>query len=219
MSDQNPAGAPAPAAPPTTPASPPAPPAPPAPQVDPNKPPWLDDRLARAEKSARDALLADLGVTDQAAAKAAIAAAKAAADASKTAEQRAADATAEAAQQRREAERLLAITTEHASRMMFVLTAEQQKAVKDIAGDDPAAQLRAIGVLGPTWAKDAAATAATAPAAPVAPVTTGPGANAPAGAAPGSPPDHRAVYTTMRETNPFAAAAYGLSNPAAYDRK
>jgi hypothetical protein len=180
--------------------------------ADPN---WLRPRLAREVETARRALLAELGVTDPAAAKAAIADANAAAEAKKSAEQRALEASQRLTAEQGETARLRAITQEHAARMIGVLTPAQQAAVRELSPDtDPAGQLRAIGVLGPTWA--AAAAASVAPAAATttvpAPATTAPAATAPAGGVSTSEPDHKAVYRTTRTTNPFAAAAYGLEN-------
>lgn len=203
-------GAPAPAA-----TTAPATAAPQIPPADANAEPfWLKGRLERAEEQARKALLTELGITDPGAAKAALEAAKKAEEANKTAEQRAAELAQKLGTVQTEAERQAAVIQEYAARMFGVLTADQQGAVKAIAGDDPAAQLRAINALGPTWAKQAEA---AAPAPAPKPATTAPAPDAPAGAATGSPPDHRAVYSDMRSRNPFAAAAYGLENPSAYN--
>jgi hypothetical protein len=209
MSESDPQGTPAPAA---TPAEPVA-----APPVAPSSSSKLDltseqlgERLARAAESAQRKLLADLGVDDLAKAKAALDAAKASEEANKSAEQRALESASAAKSAQAEADRLRAIATEHAARMLGVLSAEQQSAVKAIAGDDPAAQLRAIGALGPTWVKQASADA------PPPPATTAPAPNAPAPTTAGSPPDHRAVYAAL---NPFERAAYGMSNPQVYDPK
>lgn len=215
-------------------AAPPAPAATP-PAVDPaTDPAWFKPRLEREALTARNKTLAELGVTDLAAAKAAIASASAAADANRSAEERALAATGQLTAARAENERLASITREHAGRMLGVLTAEQQSAVRALSPDtDPAGQLHAVSVLGPTWAASqaaietarAAATAAAnaaalAAAPPVAappvatpPATTAPGATAPAGGPAASPPDHKSVYQTARAANPFAAAAYGLANP------
>ncbi len=209
---------PAPASPPAAaPAPAPAPATPPAPEQEPG---WIKERLERAKGAAEKALLDQLGVTDPAAAKAAIEAARAAEEANKTAEQRAADAAAKLTQTEADRNRLNTVATEHAGRMMGVLTEEQQNAVKAIAGDDPAAQLNAIGVLGPTWAKQAdAAAAAAAEATRVAAAAAGtaPAAPQPGGGAPGSPPDTTATYTAMKAKNPFAAAAYGAQHSEVYD--
>lgn len=167
-------------------------------------------------------MLAELGITDPVAAKKALDDARAAEDAKKSQDTRIAEMNVQLTAEKAEKERLAGITREHAGRMIGVLTAEQQAAVRALAPDtDPAGQLNAIHVLGPTWAKAAdaapaatppAAAAPVAPAAAAPPVSTAPGATAPTGGAPTSPPDHRAVYQQSRATNPFAAAAYGLEH-------
>lgn len=57
------------------------------------------------------------------------------------------------------------------------------------------------------------------PAASPPPANTAPPPGAPPGNAPGSPPDHRAVYSQLTRTNPFKAAAYGLQNFGAVHTK
>lgn len=211
---------PAPAPPPAVVAAPPAPPVPaPAPTVDPNaEPPWLPDRLNRAKEIAKGELLKELGVDDPEAAKAAIAAAKAAAEAKKTAEQRAAELSEKLKGTQTEAEKHAALIREHAGRMLMALTPEQQKIITDFAGDNPAEQLRAVHHFAPTWNKPEPTPPVAAPP-PAPPANTSPPPNAPPGNAPGSPPDVRTIYMTQRQTNPFAAAAYGLSNPQVYENK
>ena len=219
MSDQQSAAGQAPAAPstsaqPAATAAPVAAPSAPASNEDPH---WLKPRLEQAKAS----VLRELGVDDVEAAKKALAEAKAKADAEKTAAEKAAEYKAKFDTEAAEKARLAATVAEHAARMLMGLTAEQQKAVKDIAGDDAAAQLRAIGALQPTWAAQratqAAEAAAAAPAA-VAPATTSPAPSAPNGAVT-SPPDHRAIYVELRRSNPFAAAAYAEQHPEAYAAK
>lgn len=217
------------------PAAPPAAAPAAAPAVDPAADPvWIKARLEREAVQARNRTLAELGITDVTAAKAAIASATAASEATKSAEQRALEASGRVTSLSAENERLASITREHAARMMAVLTPAQQAAVRASFPDaDPAGQLQAIGNFGPTWASaqaaiDAAnATAVAAEAARVAaltpppaaapaaapPATTAPGATAPAGGPTESPPDHKSVYAATRSKNPFAAAAYGLANP------
>jgi hypothetical protein len=173
--------------------------------------------------------LQELGVDDPEAAKAAIAAAKAADDAKKSAEQRAAELDGKLKSTQTEAQRNAAIIKEHAGRMLMALSAEQQKAITDFAGEDPALQLKAIHSFAPTWAKQEADKEAAAEAARLAaaatgvasapPATTSPAPNAPASSSPGSPPDAAALYTSARARNPFAAAAYGAANPQAYEIK
>jgi len=81
--------------PPVPPVLPPAPPEPPA-VTEVNNPAWLPDRLARAEASAVNKLLTDLGVKDAEALKSALAAAQVIEDEKKTDLQRMADELAEA---------------------------------------------------------------------------------------------------------------------------
>ncbi len=156
---------------------------------------WIGERLERE----RNKLLKDLGVTDMDAAKAAIKSANESAESKKSSEQKAVELTGKLAQIDAEKNRLLAITTEHAARMIGVLTAEQQAAVRNVAGEDPALQLKAVHALAPTWAKEAPTSSAPAPTAPAAIV-------------PGAPANVKTEYATMKQSNPFAAAAYGLKN-------
>jgi len=226
MSDEStPAGTPAPA-----PAPVPAPvvvaPAPtPAPVVDQSSDPaWLPGRLARASESAKAALLQELGVTNPDEAKSAIAAAKAAADAKKSAEERAAELAAQLNASKSHADKQAAYAREMAGRMLMALTGEQQKAVTDFAGDDPLKQYEAIKHFGPTWAAAEAAKEAAQKAAEEAakaakpPAQTSPAPGAPAGEVPTSPEDPKSVYQSTRSKNPFAAAAYGFTNPTVYER-
>ncbi len=205
-------------------------PAPVAPAVQPpvpdnTNPAWLPGRLEQAARTERDRLFTELGVANVEDAKAAVAAAKAAADAKKSAEERLAETTAALAATKTTAERHAAHVKEISGRMLMALAPEQQKAVTDFAGDDPEKQYQAIKHFGPTWAaaeqaKEAAAAALVAAAAvPAVAATTSPAPAAPSSETPTSPADPKSVYDTARATNPFRAAAYGLSNPAVYDSK
>lgn len=200
--------------PPAAGAAPAAPVVPPAAPTEPKvgDPDWLNGRIAQAKTSAaaeeRAKVLAELGVTNPDEAKTAIAAAKTAAEANKTAETRAAELKSKLDAETARSTSQGAIIAEMAGRQMGVLTAEQSKAVKDIAGEDAAAQLKAIAALQPTWGK---------PASPVVPVVvvpaavdTAPGHTAPNGNAGTSPPNQRGVYEQLQKTNPFAAAEHGL---------
>lgn len=180
------------------------------------EPEWLPKRIEQARKNAEAETLKALGVDSLDAAKSAIAAAKAKAESEKGYETRATEATAQAAALAAENARLLDSTKEYAARMMVGLTAEQQTAVKALAGEDPARTLSTISALAPTWANAEAAKAAAA--ASVVKPTTAPAAGAPNGAAPPAP-THRSTYEAMRITNPFAAAAYGDANPEVYEPK
>jgi transcriptional regulator with XRE-family HTH domain len=93
------------------------------------------------------------------------------------------------------------------------LTDEQRSAVETLGGDDPAALMKTIDALKPTWAAQAAAQqtpAAQTPAAPQATpaVDTAP----PRGSAPAdnntSPPDHKAIWQDLQTKNPFQASVY-----------
>ncbi|MFA5186316.1 MAG: hypothetical protein WC551_07575 [Patescibacteria group bacterium] len=209
------------ASPPPAPTAAPAPvataePTPAAHMPVPGEPGWLKSRLDQARQTERNAILAELGLTDMAAAKTAVDTASAAAN-----------YTARLAQ-------LEAVAKVQAGNMLMGLTEQQQAAVKALAGDDPAKQMQTIMALQPTWgppppltikSEDLATKMATAgtiaASSPPAPVQIVPGATtapppiAPAGAS-AAPPDHRAIYEVMSETNPFAAAEYGALHPEIY---
>lgn len=208
-------GAPAPQVidPSTVPAAPPAPAvAPAAPASAPSvEPAWLPERIAQAKRSAAAEALAAAGFDSPEAAKAAALAAKTAAEANKTAEQRAIDLKVEQETLKTKHDAQTAIVVEFAARQMMALTAEQQAAVKAIAGDDPGGQLKAITALQPTWGKPA-------PLAPPKAPDTAPGATAPADGTL-SQPEPRQVYDTLKSTNPFAAAEFARANPSVYDVK
>ena len=170
---------------------------------------WLNERIAQAKASAEQGLLKSLGVPSVDAAKAAIKAAQEKADAEKSAETRATELKAKADQLEAQSSSQLKVISEYAARQMIGLTAEQQAAVKAVAGDDPGQQLHAIQALAPTWAKaqeeqkvDLVSNTAPKPNAP------------PDGKQ--SAPNARDTYETMKRTNPFAAAAYAEANPDAY---
>lgn len=178
-------------------------------------PAWLKGRLDRERaKGAADALAAT-GFATPEEAKAAGVAAKVAADANKTAEQRAIEASAAAVASKATADSVLTVVKEHAGRQLGALTADQQAAVKAVAGDDAVMQLRTIDALRPTWA--APATPAAAVETVVAP-TTAPSGGAPNGSAP-APSNVRAQYEAMRATNPFEAAAFAQAHPEIYETK
>jgi hypothetical protein len=203
------------APPPVATVTPPAPVVPATTPADQADPAWLTSRLARERAKGASTALAAAGFASEADAKAAAEAAKTLADSKKTAETRAIELSQTAASEKARADGLFAIATEHAARMMFGLTPEQQAAVHAVAGDDPAQQLRTIGALSPTWAKPAPAAPVTTPAAPV---TTAPAGGAPSGTLP-APTDARGVYEATRSQNPFAAAMLGAANPKVYTPK
>jgi hypothetical protein len=168
--------------------------------------PWFKERLSRAEKQARDGLLAELGVSDPAKAKAAIEAAAKAEEANKTAEQKRVEAEQKATALEQENTELRGAVQTVAASKMAALTEAQREAVIVLAGDDPHAQVIAIDAMTPTWsakpAEKAAATTEKPKAASTAPAQTAPTATTT------SPPDRKAEYTRLKASNPHAAAVY-----------
>jgi hypothetical protein len=159
-------------------------------------------------------MLAELGITDVAAAKAALADAKAREEAGKTAEQRAAELAASLTSVQTEAQRHRAIIAEHAARMIGVLTPKQQELVKSFSGEDPGLQLSTIQKL----TDSGLLVIDEEPAAPPL-ANTAPPPNAPSGAPGTSPTDPKTEYARIGQTNPFRAAAYGARNPSVYSPK
>jgi hypothetical protein len=182
------------------------PPVPPAVKTDAEeKPPWLDERLARAREAAKKEAWKELGFESPEEAKKAGDERKAAAEAKKSeATKRAEAETALAAEKARVAELTSAVSA-HADSEMQKLTDVQRDAVKAAAGDDPTAQLKMITALRPTWG------GAAAPAAPVT-QDTAPGRTAPKDGGPTPPPDPKAVYESLKTSNPIVAARYALEN-------
>jgi len=140
--------------------------------------------------------------------------ARAAAEAEKTAAQQAAEAQARAATFQKERDDLHSTVSVYATAQLSALTPEQRTAVTTLAGDNPAAQLRAIEALRATWAAPAPAAPAPVVAAPPPPPPAAPPANTapPVGAPPaGAPPavvDHIEVLKSLEATNPVRAARY-----------
>lgn len=206
------APAPAPAATPPAAGSPP-PKADPPPKGDPD---WLKPRLESAQK----AVLTRHGIESEEQLQQRLAKLKELEDAQKT--------EAEKLQERAaRAEQLEQQLATYATAQMSALTAEQQAAVKAVAGEEPGRQLQAIEALRPTWGQPTAATlpapAGQSPAAPagtpparppVAPATTTHGAGAPPSGAP-PPEDPAAHFDWLQQYNPMAAAAHWQQNEAA----
>lgn len=195
----------------STPAAPPAavvlPPAP-APIEDHN-PPWLKGRLDQAKASA----LAELGITDPAKAKEALAAAAKAEEEAKSQGQKLGETAKLLEAERARSAEASAIVAQQVGEQMAALTPEQQAAIRALAPDtDPIAQLKQLRLAAAFRTAPAPVTTTTttppavAPGAPP-PATTAPPAAAPP-AAPGSPPDHKAEYQRLKATNPVKAAAY-----------
>lgn len=199
--------------PPATPAAPPTAPA--APAAAPPKAGDLPDEAlrqrlererAKGGEEAVQAMLSKLGVTSEADISAALTAFKAAQDAAKTTEEKLAELNLVKEQISAKTAQYETIIKARATAELSELTDEQTNAVKAIAGDDPAQQLKAIDALKPTWKQGP--TAAPEPAPPAPPADTAPARAAAPDATNQSPPDHKAVWEAMQKTNPFAAAAY-----------
>lgn len=202
-------------------AAPQAEPAPaiPAPAAQPDAPPpgdpnWLAPRLEQAKRTAENAILAQIGVKDAAEAKAALDAHKAALDAAKTEAERVAARIAEGDAAKARAAILETAVGTHADSELAKLDDAKRAAVVAIAGDDKAAQLRAIAALAPTWGASVATppAAVTPPAAPPAAATTAHPPNAPAPAATSqSEVDHKAVFDGLVKAGKGAAASRYLN--------
>lgn len=213
--------------PPAAPAPAAAPPAPPpvvaapadADPGDGSLPKWVAARLEQAKRVAATEVLRSIGAETPEQAKAAVERAKAAADAEKSAADKAAEATARAALLQKERDDLHSTVGVYAAAQLSALTAEQRAAVVALAGDSPAAQLRTLDALRPTWtaappAGNAPPVATSPPVAPpapaplAAPANTAPPQGAPPAGAPPAQVDHLAVLKTLETTNPIRAARY-----------
>lgn len=194
----------------------------------------LDEARTAEAKRAAEQFAADLGIP-LADAKKIIADAKAKDDAQKSEVQKLTEQLAA------EKARLVQFdaykqTVEGRAGIEFAALSDAQKAaVETLAGADPAARLRTIDALRPTWAAaeakavadaqakavaDAAATKAAEEAAkktaPLpAPASTTPAAPPPPPAAPGQPTNHLAVYQSLQQTNPAMAAKYHATHAPA----
>ncbi len=192
-------------------AQPAAPSAPQATQqtADDQNPPWLKGRLDRERDTVTRQLLAELGVTDAKDAKASIDALKKLQEAQKTEEQRLREQAARVQPLESEVASLKAAVAAQAAETLAALTDAQRAAVRDIAGDDPAAQLRTIVNLRKSGMLAAPASATTqqapAPVPPPASTTAAPAAPTSGGI---SPPNHLQTWMEMRKTNPILAAHY-----------
>lgn len=181
----------------------------------------LKARLDQAKETARRELLAELGVTDQAAVKAALDQAKATEESKKSDAQKLAELTARVTLQ---TEALMGVV----ERTKAGLTDEQKAAVTAIAGQDTALWLKTYNALAATWAKPAVSTpaapaapvaGATPPAVPAVPASTAPTGGAPTPPSTTSPVDHSAVYQGLLQSNPFYAAGYLLQHPTAATKR
>lgn len=199
----------APVAPPAAAPAAPPPPAAAAAAASDGEPNWLPARLERERK----AVLKALGVENVDDAKAALAELAAKRDADKSAAQKAAELDAALKATKAENEALSTALAAHVKGALEPLTDAQRAAVLALAPDDPAAQLRALEALRPTWASPASAPpAVAAPPTATPPADTSAGRSAPNDGAATSPPDHKAIHAELEKTNPVAAARYAVAH-------
>lgn len=183
----------------------PAPAAKPAGTPPGDEPAWLGPRLERE----RAKVLKDLGIESPEEAKKAIEAARAAAEAQKSDAQKRGELETTLKNERAEKQAMAEALGAYAKSQMGALTEAQRNAVVAVAGEDPAKQLKTIDALRPTWA---GAAAPAAPADPPPPKNTAPAPAAPKDGAPSPPPDAKAIYETLKATNPILASRYALAN-------
>jgi len=158
---------------------------------------------------ARTALLKELGIDNLDAGKAAIASAKAADEAKKSDAERA--ATSKTALEKAQADLAEATSTmsEVAKATLEGLTEEQKATVLELAGDDPARQIKTVNTLKKSWASSPPQTAPALAAVPnTAPTQPAPKDNGNTGSA----PDPQAIFVELMKTNPFAGTRYGEAN-------
>lgn len=158
----------------------------------------LDEERGKTEQR----ILKALGVEKIDDVKAVLESARKAEDAKKTEAEKLLSRIGELEPAAKKAAEYEAVIKERATVEMQALTDAQRTAVTAIGGDDPAAQLRAITALRPTWATSEPAKTDPKPA------TTAPATAAPAPAPTTQPTNHRAVYEQMKQTNPMQAAQY-----------
>jgi hypothetical protein len=171
----------------------------------------LSKRVEQAKNVARAELLAELGITDTAAAKQALDAHAAAVEAAKTRDQKLAELELHVKAQTE-------ALASSVARITPSITAEQKAAIEALAGKDPAAWLRTYNALSPTWVApaptsgaDATASANDTAGAPAVAASTSVNTPAPSPAGNVSPPNHAVTYKRLSSTNPFAAAAYSVT--------
>jgi hypothetical protein len=205
----------------TTPQGTPAPPVPAAPASSAGQPPpaapsddkislsqqALNERLARAKRSALDEALKELGVDNLEAAKGAVAKARELEEAKKSEIEKFSEKVKALEPEAKKAKDLSDRLARYADAELSKLTEPQKAAVLAIAGEDKARALDTIEALRPTWAAAPAAASATLPA----PAKTT--ASGPAPAATAAPTiDHKAVYEALKAEHPMKAAQYALAH-------
>jgi hypothetical protein len=139
-------------------------------------------------------------------------------EANKTLEQRVAEREAELKASRERSSGLLETIKQRAYAEMALLNEGQRSAVARLAGDDHAAQLRAIDALWPTWQAQEKTPEKPAEQPKPPPIQTAPAPSAPGAGIPAAPVDHHAKYLELKAKNPIAAARYARMNPSAYSK-
>jgi len=180
------------------------------------EPTWIKARLEQAERATQAKILKELGSTDFAEVKTAMADLAARREAQKTAEQKAAELGARLSSVEQEKATLAEALKGYAASQLEGLTETQREAVVEVAGEDPAAQLKAIKVMSKTWS---AKPSAEAPAAKAPVANTSAGRNAPAANGSSTPLPIKSQYAALRETNPWAASRLGDQHPDIYGKK
>lgn len=177
----------------------------------------LDAVRDRAASDARAALLAEIGVTDASEAKRLMAEAQAAADAQKSELEKLTDRANAMSVQLSKAEQAGVALKAYADAELAALSEERSAAVREVAGDDPAAQLRALVAMRKTWApaKPEATEEPTPQQAPVKPASTTPTTGGPPEAGATTPINHRERFLQLKAKNPYLAAEYLNAHGAA----
>lgn len=210
---------------------------------DPNNPPWLPERLARERKSAakdaeiaaRKSLLEEMGFADIDVAKKLAAEEKKRAEAQKSLETKLAERDTKLSTAEARLNELNLSVKGFADEQVQTLSESQRKAVLELAGNDPAKQLKAIATLRPTWGNSLSdrnqtttQTSANASSSTTNQTTqtsagkpapaTAPGATAPpAGGGPPVVPNHLEMYEMLNNQSspdykPFAASKLLLAH-------
>lgn len=167
-----------------------------------DKPAWLDARLEQN----RRALLKDLGIDNLDEAKELLSQAKAKKEAEKSDAQKRGELELTLKQSNERIAEMHSALSVMAQSQMSTLSDAQRSAVVDIAGDDPAKQIKTIEKLRPTWAQAPSKAAETV-------ADTAPPRNAPkAEITVDAPEDPREVWAKLKEINPIVAARYAVAN-------
>lgn len=182
---------------------------------DPN-PTWLPSRLERERQS----ILKELGASNLDEAKAAVQELNLKREAEKSTAQRAGELATQLESERKSKSELEAAVKIYAAGVMGQLNEEQVSAVKLLAGDDAAKQLKYVEALLPTWKAQSTTPPTGTPKPPKPPVLdTAPGRTAPDSDVTTTVVNHKQAYLDLKTSgNPFAAASYALRHPEVYKK-